>query len=80
MHLEPPPEVPRTIPGNILMKVLPIVMIFMSVGMMAFMFVIYAIPLVGERFLAKRRTKTSALSSNCCSPRSSRWSPMTYLR
>jgi S-DNA-T family DNA segregation ATPase FtsK/SpoIIIE len=40
VHLEPPPEVPRTIPGNILMKVLPIVMIFMSVGMMAFMFVI----------------------------------------
>jgi DNA segregation ATPase FtsK/SpoIIIE, S-DNA-T family len=40
VHLEPPPEVPRTIPGNILMKVLPIVMIFMSVGMMAFMFVV----------------------------------------
>src|ERR1700759_1465607 len=40
VHLEPPPEVPRTIPGNILMKVLPIVMIFMSVGMMALMFVI----------------------------------------
>src|ERR1700743_1663804 len=40
VHLEPPPEVPRTIPGNILMKFLPIVMIFMSIGMMAFMFVI----------------------------------------
>ncbi len=40
VHLEPPPEVPRTIPGNILMKILPVVMIFMSVGMMAFMFVV----------------------------------------
>ncbi|HEX3650241.1 MAG TPA: type VII secretion protein EccCa, partial [Pseudonocardiaceae bacterium] len=40
VHLEPPPEVPRTIPGNIVMKILPFVMIFMSIGMMAFMFVI----------------------------------------
>ena len=40
VHLEPPREVPRTIPGNILMKLLPGVMIFMSIGMMAFMFVI----------------------------------------
>src|ERR1700704_6298603 len=39
VHLEPPRDVPRTIPGNILMKVLPIVMIFMSVGIMGFMFV-----------------------------------------
>ncbi|HYS39427.1 MAG TPA: type VII secretion protein EccCa [Pseudonocardiaceae bacterium] len=40
VHLEPPRDVPRTIPGNVMMKVLPGVMIFMSVGMMAFMFVI----------------------------------------
>ncbi|GLZ39920.1 type VII secretion protein EccCa [Actinokineospora sp. NBRC 105648] len=40
VHLEPPPEVPRVIPGNILMKVLPGVMIVASVGMMAFMFVV----------------------------------------
>ena len=38
VHLEPPPEVPRTIPGNIVMKFLPFVMIFASVGMMVFMF------------------------------------------
>ncbi|MEU7784191.1 MULTISPECIES: type VII secretion protein EccCa [unclassified Amycolatopsis] len=38
VHLEPPPEVPRVIPGNIVMKALPIVMIFASLGMMVFMF------------------------------------------
>ena len=38
MHLEPPPEVPRVIPGNIMMKALPAVMIASSVGMMALMF------------------------------------------
>ncbi|WP_020498892.1 type VII secretion protein EccC [Sciscionella marina] len=38
VHLEPPPEVPRVIPGNIVMKLLPAVMIVASVGMMAFMF------------------------------------------
>ncbi|MEV4052584.1 type VII secretion protein EccCa [Amycolatopsis sp. NPDC049688] len=38
VHLEPPPEVPRVIPGNIVMKALPIVMIFASIGMMVFMF------------------------------------------
>ncbi|GAA2835622.1 type VII secretion protein EccCa [Crossiella cryophila] len=38
VHLEPPPEVPRVIPGNIFMKVLPFVMIVASVGMMIFMF------------------------------------------
>ncbi|OLZ55982.1 type VII secretion protein EccCa [Amycolatopsis keratiniphila] len=38
VHLEPPPEVPRTIPGNIVMKLLPAVMIFASIGMMIFMF------------------------------------------
>lgn len=37
VHLEPPPEIPRTIPGNVLMKALPVVMIVASVGMMAFM-------------------------------------------
>ena len=38
MHLEPPPEIPRTIPGNIVQKVLPGLMIVASLGMMAFMF------------------------------------------
>ena len=27
VHLEPPPEVPRTIPGNIVMKLMPVVMV-----------------------------------------------------
>ncbi|HEY0494109.1 MAG TPA: type VII secretion protein EccCa [Kutzneria sp.] len=38
VHLEPPPELPRVIPGNIVMKVLPVVMIVASVGMMGYMF------------------------------------------
>jgi len=38
VHLEPPPEVPRVIPGSIVMKMLPAVMIVASIGMMAFMF------------------------------------------
>jgi S-DNA-T family DNA segregation ATPase FtsK/SpoIIIE len=38
VHLEPPPEVPRVIPGNVLMKVLPVAMILASVGLMAFTF------------------------------------------
>ncbi|SDH63611.1 DNA segregation ATPase FtsK/SpoIIIE, S-DNA-T family [Actinokineospora alba] len=38
VHLEPPPEVPRVIPGSIVMKMLPAVMILASVGMMVFMF------------------------------------------
>ncbi|GGM51557.1 type VII secretion protein EccC [Longimycelium tulufanense] len=38
VHLEPPPEVPRVIPGNIVMKLLPVVMIVASIGMMVFMF------------------------------------------
>ncbi len=37
VHLEPPPEVPRVIPGNIVMKLLPVVMILASLGMTAFM-------------------------------------------
>lgn len=37
VHLEPPPEIPRTIPGNIVQKVLPGVMIVASLGMMVFM-------------------------------------------
>ncbi|OLR90604.1 type VII secretion protein EccCa [Actinokineospora bangkokensis] len=40
VHLEPPPEVPRVIPGNIMLKMLPAVMIVASVGMMVFMFVV----------------------------------------
>ncbi|SEP88791.1 DNA segregation ATPase FtsK/SpoIIIE, S-DNA-T family [Lentzea xinjiangensis] len=39
VHLEPPPEVPRIIPGNIMMKAMPVVMIIASVGMMGMMFV-----------------------------------------
>ncbi|KAA2264697.1 type VII secretion protein EccCa [Solihabitans fulvus] len=38
VHLEPPPEIPRVIPGNILMKMMPIVMIGASVGMAVLMF------------------------------------------
>ncbi|WP_007024961.1 type VII secretion protein EccC [Saccharomonospora iraqiensis] len=38
VHLEPPPEVPRTIPGNILMKLMPVVMVVAMLGMVAFMF------------------------------------------
>lgn len=38
VHLEPPPEVPRVVPGSIMMKLLPGVMILASLGMMAFMF------------------------------------------
>ncbi|PXY32214.1 type VII secretion protein EccCa [Prauserella muralis] len=38
VHLEPPPEVPRTIPGNIIMKLMPVVMIVAMVGMVVFMF------------------------------------------
>ena len=38
VHLEPPPEVPRTIPGNIVQKLIPGVMIFASLGMMGYMF------------------------------------------
>ncbi|MGH3630053.1 MAG: type VII secretion protein EccCa, partial [Sciscionella sp.] len=38
VHLEPPPDVPRVVPGSIVMKLLPGVMIVASVGMMAFMF------------------------------------------
>jgi len=38
VHLEPPPEVPRVIPGNILMKMMPVVMVVAMLGMMALMF------------------------------------------
>ncbi|MCP2165811.1 type VII secretion protein EccCa [Goodfellowiella coeruleoviolacea] len=38
VHLEPPPEVPRVIPGNILMKIMPVAMIVASAGMMVVMF------------------------------------------
>jgi S-DNA-T family DNA segregation ATPase FtsK/SpoIIIE len=41
VHLEPPPEVPRVIPGSIVMKMMPAVMIVATVGMMAFMFVAF---------------------------------------
>ncbi|MFR9728660.1 type VII secretion protein EccCa [Saccharopolyspora sp. MS10] len=37
VHLEPPPEIPRVIPGNVVQKVLPGVMIVASLGMMVFM-------------------------------------------
>lgn len=37
VHLEPPPEIPRVVPGNVVQKLLPAVMIVASLGMMAFM-------------------------------------------
>ncbi|OBK21569.1 type VII secretion protein EccC [Mycobacterium asiaticum] len=37
VNLQPPPEVPRVIPGNLLMKLLPFVMIVAVVGMIALM-------------------------------------------
>ena len=36
VHLEPPPEVPRVIPGNVLQKAMPIVMIAAVLGMVAY--------------------------------------------
>src|SRR2546423_1431700 len=41
VHLEPPPEVPRVIPGNPVMKLMPAGMIVATLGMMAFMFVAF---------------------------------------
>ncbi|HEU0090210.1 MAG TPA: type VII secretion protein EccCa, partial [Pseudonocardiaceae bacterium] len=38
VHLEPPPEVPRVIPGNIVQKLLPVVMIVAMLGMVTFVF------------------------------------------
>jgi S-DNA-T family DNA segregation ATPase FtsK/SpoIIIE len=38
VHLEPPPEVPRVIPGNIVQKILPVVMIAAVLGMVVFAF------------------------------------------
>jgi DNA segregation ATPase FtsK/SpoIIIE, S-DNA-T family len=38
VHLEPPPEVPRVIPGSILQKAMPIVMIVAVLGMVAYVF------------------------------------------
>ncbi|MEZ0363597.1 type VII secretion protein EccCa [Mycobacterium sp. pUA109] len=37
VNLQPPPEVPRVIPGNLLMKLMPFVMIVAVVGMIALM-------------------------------------------
>lgn len=37
VSLQPPPEVPRVIPGNLLMKLMPFVMIVAVVGMIALM-------------------------------------------
>ncbi|MFD4427825.1 type VII secretion protein EccCa [Nocardia sp. NPDC058497] len=36
--LQPPPEIPRITPGNLLMKLMPVVMVVGMVGMMALMF------------------------------------------
>ncbi|MBF6349344.1 MULTISPECIES: type VII secretion protein EccCa [Nocardia] len=36
--LQPPPEIPRVTPGNLLMKLMPVVMVLGMVGMMALMF------------------------------------------
>jgi len=38
VHLEPPPEVPRMIPGNMMQKILPAVMIVAVLGMVAYIF------------------------------------------
>src|SRR5207244_4013743 len=38
VHLEPPPEVPRVIPGSIVMKMMPVVMIVAMLGMVVMMF------------------------------------------
>ncbi|PZS12221.1 MAG: type VII secretion protein EccC [Pseudonocardiales bacterium] len=38
VHLEPPPEVPRVLPGNIVQKILPIVMIVAVLGMVGYTF------------------------------------------
>ncbi|MFW0797729.1 type VII secretion protein EccCa [Gordonia sp. CPCC 205515] len=38
--VQPPPDVPRVIPGSILMKMLPIIMILAIVGMIAMMFTV----------------------------------------
>ncbi|HZA17386.1 MAG TPA: hypothetical protein VE645_10945, partial [Pseudonocardiaceae bacterium] len=38
VHLEAPPEVPRVLPGNIVQKILPVVMIAAVLGMVAFVF------------------------------------------
>ncbi|ALG13857.1 type VII secretion protein EccCa [Kibdelosporangium phytohabitans] len=38
VHLEPPPEVPRVIPGSILMKMMPVVMVVAMLGMVVMMF------------------------------------------
>lgn len=46
VHLEPPPEVPRTIPGNIIQKLLPVIMIVATIGMMAFMMTMRANPMM----------------------------------
>ncbi|MGH3786826.1 MAG: type VII secretion protein EccCa [Pseudonocardiaceae bacterium] len=38
VHLEAPPEVPRVLPGNIVQKILPVVMIVAVLGMLAYVF------------------------------------------
>lgn len=38
VHLEPPPEVPRLIPGNIMMKLMPVVMVVAMIGMTVLLF------------------------------------------
>src|SRR5690606_6973032 len=38
VHLEPPPEIPRNIPGNVVQKILPFVMILATLGMVACIF------------------------------------------
>jgi DNA segregation ATPase FtsK/SpoIIIE, S-DNA-T family len=40
VHLEPPPEVPRVIPGNIMMKLMPVIMVTAMVGMTVLLFTV----------------------------------------
>ncbi|HET9255367.1 MAG TPA: type VII secretion protein EccCa, partial [Pseudonocardiaceae bacterium] len=39
VHLEPPPEVPRVIPGSVMQKLLPALMIVAVLGMVAYIFI-----------------------------------------
>ncbi len=40
VNIQPPPEIPRIIPGNVLMKLFPVIMLIAIVGMIALMFTV----------------------------------------
>ena len=58
VNLQAPPEVPRVIPGNLLMKLLPFVMIVAVVGMIALMVT------VGGRDLARNPKRDIPMRSD----------------